>query len=64
MRNKYLLRLKNELLSLNIQFVADHDHVVEGNVILNCGAVLSSMNFNLSTKLELPFIFILKEIIY
>lgn len=62
MLNKYLLRLKNELLSLNIQFVADH--VVEGNVILNCGAVFSSMNFNLSTKLELPFIFILKEIIY
>lgn len=53
--------MKNELLNLSLQFVADHDYVVERNVILNCEAVFSSMNFNISTKLELPFIFILRK---
>lgn len=53
--------MKNELLNLSLQFVADHDYVVESNVILNCEAVFSSMNFNISTKLELPFIFILRK---
>lgn len=41
--------------------MAGLDYVVESNVILNYDAVFSSVNFNISTKLKLPFIFILKK---
>lgn len=44
--------------------MADCDYVIEGNVILDCNFLPPSMNFNVSTILELLLIFILKEIVY
>lgn len=41
--------------------MADLGYVVESNVTLNYDAIFSSVNFSISTKLELPFIFILKK---
>ena len=43
--------------------MADHILVVEHNVTLTYVANCSFMNFNLSTKWELPFIFMLKKIL-
>lgn len=40
--------------------MAGLDYVVESNVILNYDDAFSCVNFNMSTKLELPYNFILK----
>ena len=44
--------------------MADDIHVVECNVTLSCDADCTLMNCNLSTKRELPFIFMLKKVLH